>query len=143
MSKPGSDHRAAMLRLAEKLAEDILALSDDEIASEFSDKDELVLSERVGLSILDKARKVVARKKYLEAKAAVQAEKQKLKTPSIKSADRARQRLDRALSSDPNLLSRMTLAARKSKGQNNADVIDIVDDLEELGLIPPETISDA
>ncbi len=50
----------------------------------------------------------------------------------------ARSRLEAALLHDPETKNKLTLAARKGEGLSDADVLSVLEDLEALGIPPPE-----
>jgi hypothetical protein len=51
----------------------------------------------------------------------------------------ARARLQRALEQSPETAKKLTLAARKGDELSDEDVLCMLEDLEELGIIPPES----
>ena len=54
----------------------------------------------------------------------------------------ARARLQKALLQSPEAAQRLTLAARKGDDLSDADVLGMLEDLEELGILPPESDED-
>mgnify|MGYP007054664362 CR=1 FL=1 len=55
------------------------------------------------------------------------------------STPQQRARLQRALEQTPETAKRLTLAARKGEDLSDEDVLGMLEDLEELGIIPPES----
>ncbi len=136
MTGRNDKEREALRRLADDLVEDILNLSDEEILAET--REEGVDPERQA-----------AEMQTLFQRAALRANKERLamaKAAVVSNAGRAlsgaptrvidigeaRHRLRRIMSSQP-----VTLAARNETEMTDSDVLSMLEDLRELGLLDP------
>lgn len=130
---------AALDRLADAFVDDILQASDEEILAEFTENhgdpaknaaDTRALFERTVLATnkrrLKAAQAGVAASRMLSRAAPV---------PAIDIAE-ARQRLRRILASGTADV-KLTLAARKEDELSDSDVLGMLEDLQELGVMPP------
>jgi uncharacterized membrane protein len=130
----------ALDQLTDNLVDDILNTSDDEILAELKEHD--IDAEQLAASmrtLFDKTMIAANKHRLAAAKAGVAALKKASETVKMPSLDiaAARERLNRILETltpDQNL----TLAARKAIELSDADVLSLLDDLNELGLAPPE-----
>lgn len=129
----------ALLRLADSLAQEVLASSDEEILAELDSEGRN--PERYAAEMCARFERtlVVANKKRLiEAKAGVAAARQsgKVPAPSFSIAS-ARARL-RSVLSTPGVPPLLTLAARNESDLSDSDVLSTLEDLAELGVLPSE-----
>lgn len=132
--------REALDRLADALVEDILSASDEDILAEFRethgdpDRNAAELRDLFGKSLLDANKKRLA-----AAKAGAAANRQPVRASIIVPIDMqaARARL-RAIANAPGLPHRVTLAARKENELSDNDVRGMLEDLRELGVLPPD-----
>ena len=131
-------NRLALDRLAKSLVDDILEMTDEELLTEIKsdgqNPKEIAQSTR---NIFDRAVTSCGKARLAIAKKAVLSEhRQNLSfvrsDPSI-----ARQKLEEVLTKHPEMREKLTLAARKGKGLSDNDVLGILEDLEELGVISP------
>lgn len=127
-------------RLTEFLVEDILTASDQEILDELREDGvdpETVVSHMK--SLYARAKTGVAKKRFEAAKAAFRADQMNPKRSNVVPLDPsvARARLQSILNRHPEAGQHLTLAARKADGLSDAEIASLLDDLEELGLVPP------
>jgi hypothetical protein len=132
--------RAALDRLTDALVEDILNASDENILAEFRESDGDPERNATDMRALFEKGLIAANKKRLAAaKAGVSASRQlptRKPAPAIDIAA-ARARLRAALDA-PNFPHKLTLAARKESELSDADILSMLEDLRELGVLPPE-----
>ena len=137
MTDPKSD-RAALDRLADALAEDILNASEQDILAEVKEdgEDRAAIAAEVQ-ALFAKAKAKVAKLQLAEAKAGAAASRRR--PTNVIRLDRAKERkiLDWALTRDPQTAAKLTLAARKGEGLSDEDVHGMLEDLAELGIPLP------
>lgn len=124
-------------RLADALIEDILNASDEEIISEAKDDFENVahvISET--RAVYEKAIGSIAKKKLIDAKRAVREDQARERKVIQLNPEKARRCLERILKKDPETQKKLTMAARKGEDLSDEDVLNILQDLEELGIYP-------
>jgi hypothetical protein len=138
MTRNNEKERDALLRLADLLAEDILNTPDDEILDEFradGDPDQNAAAMR---ALFEKTVIAMNKQRLAAARAGVANRRRAggQSSPAPVDIAEARRLLHRvqALSADRPL----TLAARKETELSDADVLNIVANLKELGVIPPD-----
>ena len=131
----GSDkkRRQALSRLANALVDDILAASDQEILAEFAETHGDSPKSRDATTALFEKGVLRARKARLRA-AQVGVAASRTAPISLKVA---RGRLRRLLASCPPDV-KLTLAARNEHELSDADVLGMLQDFEELGIVPPD-----
>jgi hypothetical protein len=131
--------REALDRLGDFLVEDILDTSDEDILAEarIDGIDPEVEAARLR-ALFERTVLAANKHRLLAAKAAAQAEKSASQRKStlfdIREARRRLQSIFEQKGASPAL----TLAARKESELSDADVLSMVQDLEELGLLPPD-----
>jgi len=130
-SRMKGDDRAALDRLVDALLEDILLATDNEILAEIEEDGEgPVLQSQMAYS---QALQQVGKERLEKAKAEMAASRdRKFKVVDL-DPTAARKRLLQILASDPS--ARLTLAARKAEDLSDADVLGILSDLAELGIL--------
>ena len=130
--------RAALDRLADLLAEDILRTPDAEILAEFKATYGDPAKNATDMRALFEKTVLAANKSRLRAAQAAVAAAQipASAAPTIDIAD-ARERLRRILASG-NSSAKLTLAARNESELSDADVLGTLEDLQELGALPPD-----
>lgn len=131
--------RAALDRLADALVEDILSASDEDILTEFRESDGDPERNATDMRALFEKGLIAANKKRLAAARAGAAASRRptgAPAPAIDIAT-ARARLRAALDA-PNFPHKLTLAARKESELSDADILSMLDDLRELGVLLPE-----
>lgn len=129
----------ALDRLTEKLVEDLFLASDAEIMTEAREEGRDVARDAArSRAIFAKAvvaqgkRKMAAARAALNAPAAPRTLASRRLTP-----EQARATLAQALRAAPDAATKLTMAARKDQGLSDADVYGILEDLADLGLLPP------
>ncbi len=132
--------RAALDRLADALVEDILNASDEDILAEFRESGGDPERNASDMRALFEKGLIAANKKRLAtAKAGAAASRRPPTGAPTAAIDiaAARARLRAALDA-PNFPHKLTLAARKESELSDADILSMLDDLRELGVLPPE-----
>jgi len=114
--------------LDDAIFSEIMAASDNEVVAEVG---EVRIAK--GFALLERTKQQVARQRFLEAKAALEAERSSSQknVVSINKA-RAKAYLDRILQSDAWLRSKMTLAARKATSNDMSDDEGLLEDFADL-----------
>ena len=131
------DNRAALLRLADELVDDILAASDEEILAEF---EEIYGDPRAFAKDMQSKAELLAiganKDRLISARQAMQSEAQRNFSTKKVNVDLARQALTKFFSKAPSSLP-VTLAARKEKinEMSDTDVLSMLADLEALGFV--------
>jgi hypothetical protein len=138
MTTTPKDASEALRRLAESLAEDVLNAPDNEIledaAESYGDPDKLAADM---LRLFDKTVTEEGKARLAAARAAVAADRGRTARVARLDPAEARRRLQQAITADPETARKLTLAARKGEGLSDNDVQSMLEDLEELGVIPP------
>ena len=138
----GSDkkERVALNRLADAFVDDILQASDEEILAEFTESHGDPAKNAADMRALFERTVLATNKRRLKAAQAGVAASRSLPSvtpvPAINIAE-ARQRLRRILASGT-VDVKLTLAARKEDELSDSDVLGMLEDLQELGAMPPE-----
>ena len=129
--------------LADDMVEDILAASDEEILAEFRETDGDPDKHAAEMRVLFEKRLIAANKSRLTAaKVALAAEPARRRNSSpidtaIVDMAGARARLRTALT-QPSLTIRLTMAARNESEMSDSDVLSMIEDLEDLGILSKE-----
>lgn len=127
--------REALSRLVDVLVEDVLAASDEEILAEFVETYGDPAKNSAEMRALFEKSVLKANKDRLRAaKAGLAASRVAVPASKIVSMENVRERLRRALASCPPDV-KLTLAARNENELSDADVLGMLQDLEELGII--------
>lgn len=140
MTGKGKKERVALDRLADVLVYDILSASDEDILAEFreacGDPNQNAAEMRV---LFEKSVLASNKKRLVAAKAAAAANRRSSTTSAATPIDMAaaRARL-RAVVDTPGLPQKVTLAARKENELSDADILGMLEDLRELGVLPPD-----
>lgn len=135
--------RLALDRLADALVEDILSTSDEDILTEFKESHGDPDRHAAEMRALFEKLLIAANKTRLgAAKAGAAASRQSPPSTRPASIDlaQARARL-RALTLSA-ASPKLTLAARKESELSDADISGMLDDLRELGVLPPDIDED-
>ena len=136
--------RQALDCLADAFVDDVLQASDEEILAEFAENHGDPVQNAADMRALFERTLLAANKQRLKAAQESMATSRRIAgSPSSPAIDiaQARQKLRRLLASG-NIDQRLTLAARKEDELSDADVLGMLDDLEELGAMPPENGAD-
>ena len=129
--------RDALDRLAEALADDILNASDEDILAEFRESDGDPERHAADMRArFDKTLIAANKKRLAAAKAGAAAVPRTVHAPLADIA-KARARL-RAVLDSPDVGKKLTLAARKESEMSDSDIVAMLDDLLELGVLPPD-----
>ena len=134
-----SADRKELDRLTDFMVEDILDASDDDILTELREDGTDPQVDAVRLRALFERTVLEGNKRrLLAAKAAVRAENtSSRRTGSVFDIREARRRLQSILE-QKGTLPALTLAARNENELSDADVLSMIQDLEELGVLPSE-----
>lgn len=134
-----SGDREELDRLVDFLVEDALNASDEDVLAEARDEGVEPESDAARLRALFERTVLEANKRHLlAAKAAVQADKVATRRQgTVFDIQEARRRLQLILEQRSSGLP-ITMAARKESELSDADVMSMVQDLEDLGLLPPD-----
>jgi hypothetical protein len=129
------------LRRADALVEDILNTPDREILAEFTDLSGDPRKNSDAMRALFEKSVIKVRKARLHAaQAGVAADRLPSSARKVATIEDAKGRLRRVLASCPPHV-RLTLAARNEDELSDADVLGMLLDLEELGIVAPEDSS--
>jgi hypothetical protein len=139
MSDPTSKAQNALDRLTEKLVEDVFLASDAEILVEAKEEGRDVAQDAVrSRAIFAKAVAAQGKRKMAAARAALNTHTAAPTLPPRRlTPEQARATLARALRAAPDAATKLTVAARKDQGLSDSDVYGILEDLADLGLLPP------
>jgi len=138
MTGTKKERRAALARLADALVEDVLATPDQELLAEFSDAHGDAAKNAEAMRALFEKSVLKSNKDRLRAAQAGLAASRASAAPSrIVNMQNAKARLRRALASCPSDVQ-LTLAARNEDELSDADVLGMLQDLEELGFVTPD-----
>jgi hypothetical protein len=138
MTREDRKERKALNHLADALVDDILCASDEEILAEFQEAHGDPDRHAAEMRHLFEKTVIAANKRRLAAAKAGAAASRRGGGASATPIDiaQARRRL-RAVLEAPNG-PKVTLAARKESELTDADILGMVEDLRELGVIPPD-----
>ena len=126
------------LRLADALVDDILSTPDDEILAEFTDLNgDSSKNSDAMRALFEKSVLRVRKARLHAAQAGAAADRIPSPPRKIASMEDARGRLRRVLKSCPPDV-KLTLAARNEDELSDADVLGMLLDLEELGIVAPD-----
>src|SRR5262245_6811711 len=131
--------REALMRLADAMDEDIFNASDKELFAEAAvDNEGLEEIAAAMRNLFDKTESETGKAKMTAARDALDELKRRRPVRVFHlDAVVARRRLQQALVDNPDTARKLTLAARKGEKLSDDDVIGIVEDLEEMGILPP------
>jgi hypothetical protein len=140
VSDPTNKAQQALDRLTEKLVEDVLNASDTELLAEAKEEGRDVAGDAArSRAIFAKALGAQGKRKMVAARAALNARVVSSARPSGQlTPEQARATLARALRAAPDAVTKLTMAARKDQGLSDADVYGVLEDLADLGLLPPD-----
>lgn len=137
MTRDKSNDHLALDRLAESLVDDILNMTDEEMLAEITadeENPERIAQEARG--IFERAVTTCGKAKLAAAKKAVLSDCQRSSKILRLDSSAARQKLDKILKQHPETRNKLTLAARKEGDLSDSDVFSMLEDFEELGVIP-------
>jgi len=144
MTGKGKKERVALARLADVFVDDILSASDEDILTEFKeaggDPNQNAAEMR---ALFEKSVLVSNKKRLVAAKAAATANRRSPIASTATPIDMAAARAHlRAIVDRPGLPQGVTLAARKENELSDADILGMLEDLRELGILPPDDSQD-
>lgn len=146
MSEGNRKKLEALDRLAEELVQDILLASDEEILSEaVEDEPDLAQYLTDSKSAYELAKRAVGRQALEAARFAVQKDKAETSKSNVLglNAEKARKLLEDVIKTNSMDALPMTLAARKGGDLSDSDVQSLLEDLNDLGMIPSIPNQDA
>lgn len=138
MTEKNGKERQALIRLADAFADDILGLSDEELLAEFIDSHGDPVKNAADMRALFERTVIATNKRRLKAAQAAVTAKQSSGMPTLAIDIAGARRKLRQLLASNNPAQKLTLAARKEDELSDADVLGMLDDLNELGVIPPK-----
>jgi len=143
MTGNNKSERTALDRLADSLADDILHTSDEDILAELRDTHGDPERHATEMRALFEKSVLVTNKRRLAAAKAGAAAGRRSSSESSAPIDiaEARKRL-RAVLNQPNASLALTIAARKEQELSDSDILGMMDDLRELGALPPDNDGD-
>ena len=130
--------RTALARLANAFVEDVLNASDEDIMAEArEDHLDPATAAAHARALFEKAAATAGKGRLAAARSALSQGRRPATVTRLDAAE-SRRRLQQALTRDPDLARRLTLAARKDQGQglSDNDVRGLLEDLTELGIMP-------
>lgn len=132
--------REALDLLSDALVDDILNTSDEEILAEFQETDGNPDAHAARMRALFEQTILTANKQRLAAAKQGLAASRRANRDYVTPGDstQARKQL-RSISQGPNTSSDLTLAARNESTLTDSDVLSILDDFQELGILPPDS----
>lgn len=138
MTRTDKKGQAALNRLADALVDDVLAASDQEILTEFSEAQGDPAKNAADMRALFERTVLAGNKRRLKAaQAGVAANRIPTNAAPATVIAEARRRLRRFLASGaPGV--KLTLAARNESELSDADVLGTIEDLLELGVLLPD-----
>jgi len=138
MTSAGNKRGEALIRLADALIEDMLATSDQDILAEFTEaKGDPAMNAQEMRAHFEKSVLSANKDRLRAAQAGLARDKAAPSTPKIVSMANVRNRLKRALATCPPGV-KLTLAARNESDLSDSDVLGMLQDLEELGIVAPD-----
>lgn len=139
MTENNRNERATLNRLSDALVEDLLNTSDEEILNDFraSGGDLNILAKEMK-GILDKSIISANKSRLAAARSGANSLRYQHSQASIPiDMASARARL-KAIINAPETAQQLTLAARKENELSDADILGMLEDLQELGSLPPD-----
>lgn len=122
--------------LTNSLIADLVAMSDDEVATELAEQGGVDQVLEIARADLEAVRSRMGRRRLTEARRAIDAEKDGLRWRNTLEAAAGRQRLARGLGRAFGSSGRITLAARSGHDIPDEDVGGLLEDAVELGMMP-------
>jgi len=139
-----NDAREALRRLADALAEDTLNAPDEEVLQDaaeiYGDTDKLAADM---LRLFEQTASEQGKARLAAARAAIAAIRRHPSGQARLDPSEMRRRLQQAVAADPETARKLTVAARKGEGLSDEDVYGMLEDFEELGVIPSSDAQDS
>lgn len=138
MNSPDNKKRETLSRLVDELVEDLFATPDQELLSEFADMPGGAAKNAEEMRALFEQSILKTNKERLKAaKAGAAASRASRSHANVSDLTDVRQRFRRTLAACPPEV-KLTLAARNENELSDADMLGMLQDLEELGIIVPQ-----
>jgi hypothetical protein len=136
MTRNRKDYREALARLSVTLAEDVIKASDEEFVAELLEEGRNPTDEANAMrALIERAAHDCGKARLAAAKAAISSERQGPSPRRVSTDPRvARRQLASLLAQ--NSTRSLSMAARNETEMSDADVIGMMADLEELGIVP-------
>jgi hypothetical protein len=141
MTSTEKKERQALSRLVDVLVEDLLDASDEETLAEFTERGGDPPKNATEMRILFEKSILKANKQRLRSAQAGLAASRKETPSKIVNMANVRERLRRALASCPRDV-KLTIAARNEDELSDTDLLGMLQDLEELGIVTTDDGSD-
>lgn len=138
MTRKKSNDHLALDRLAASLVDDILNMTDEEMLAEVvADGEDPKRIAQETKDIFERAITTCGKARLAAARKSIRSDRQKDSRVLQPNPNAARQKLEKILKQHPETLSKLTLAVINGEGLSDSDVFSMLEDLEELGVIPP------
>jgi hypothetical protein len=141
MTGPDGKRRDALIRLADALIEDLFATPDQELLADFAETDDVSKNTDNMRALFEQSVLKVNKQRLKTAQQGVAADRRRSLGSSVVGMPNVRDRFRRALASCPPEV-RLTLAARNENELSDADMLGMLQDLEELGIAVPDEHGD-
>ena len=136
MTRQKSNNHLAIDRLAASLVDDILNMTDEEILAEVAaDREDPKQIAQETEDIFERAVATCGKSRLTAARRSVLADRQQGSKVFRLDPSTARQKLENILRQHPETRNKLTLAARKGDSLSDSDVLSMLEDLGELGVI--------
>ncbi len=136
MTRQKSNDYLALDRLAASLVDDILRMTDEEILAEVvADGEDPKQITQEAKGIFERAVTICGKSRLAAAKKAVLSDRQQGSKVLRLDPGTARQRLENILRQHSETRNKLTLAARNGDGLSDSDVLSMLENLGELGVI--------
>jgi hypothetical protein len=142
MNSPDNKKREALSRLVDELVEDLFATPDQELLSELADASGDAASNAEEMrALFDKSILKANKERLKAARAGAAASRVSRSHATIVDLTDVRERFRRTLAACPPEV-KLTLAARNENELSDADMLGMLQDLEELGIVVREDRGD-
>lgn len=136
MTRKKSNDHLALDRLAASLVDDILNMTDEEILAEVvADGEDTKRIAQETKDIFERAVVTCGKSRLATARKSVLTDRQQVSKVFRIDPSAARQKLENILRQHPETRNKLTLAARNGEGLSDSDVISMLEDFGELGVI--------
>jgi hypothetical protein len=130
--------RDALAHLANILIEDVLAASDQEMLAEFAEENgDAKQNAEEMRALFEKSVLRTNKQRMRDARAGLAARRSEVRESKVVSLENVRGRFKRALAACPADI-KLTLAARNENELSDSDILGMLQDLEELGIVVPD-----
>lgn len=132
------DAHEALRRLADALVEDTLNAPDEQVlqdaAQVYGDTNKLAADM---LRLFERTASEHGKARLAAARTAISAARRRPERQARPAPSEAWRRLQQAIAADPETARKLTVAARKGEELSDDDIYGMLEDLEDLGVIPP------